>query len=98
VNKSEFENLAAHATESVFAFAAFTRQTEDLFSDSQDVNALERYQSVWFELEIVNATALAEWESDGRPLRWDEPWAENFRPDALETLELVREAAAALWA
>lgn len=90
---SEFEVLAAHAVDSVFAFADFTRQTEHLFDGSPSAAALQTYRSAWFELEIVNATALDEWETDGRPETWDAKWKERFLKDAEETVGMVRAAA-----
>jgi hypothetical protein len=97
MNKLHFEILASHAAENIFNFADFTSRAEDLFSNSENADALRRYQSAWFELEIVNATALAEWESEGRPTQWTEKWVAKYRSDALETLDLIRAASAELW-
>ena len=93
----DFEALAAHATDSVFAFADFTKQTEHLFADSSDEMALQAYRRVWFELEIVNAAALDEWETDGRPGSWDSKWKELFLKDADETVGMVLTAAQRLF-
>ena len=93
----DFETLAAKATDSLFAFADFAKKTEHLFTDSSDVAALQAYRSAWFELEIVNAAALEEWESDGRPGRWDRKWKERFDKDANETVCMVRAAAQRLF-
>lgn len=93
VKHSDFETLAAHAVDSVFAFADFTTRTEHLFDDSSNAAALQAYRSAWFELEIVNATALDEWETDGRPRTWDAKWNERFLKDAAETIGMVRAAA-----
>lgn len=89
----DFEALAAHAIESVFAFAEFTKRAEHLFDQTSDTEALEEYRSAWLELEIVNATALDEWETDGRPETWDIKWKKRFLKDAEETVCLVRAAA-----
>jgi hypothetical protein len=88
-----FESLSARATDSLFAFADFAQQAENLFFDSQDAEALQAYRSAWFELEIVNATALDEWEADGRPSDWNEKWTNKFLKDAAETVDMVRVAA-----
>lgn len=93
MNRSDFENLAAHAVDSVFAFADFTKRTEHIFDGSPNAAALQAYRSAWFELEIVNATALDEWETDGRPGTWDVKWNERFLKDAVETVGMVRVAA-----
>lgn len=97
MNKVEFENLASCAAEDPFTFAEFTKRIENLFLESHNTSALEKYRSAWFELEIVNATALADWESDGCPVQWNEAWVEKYRADAIETLAMVREAADLLW-
>jgi hypothetical protein len=90
---SDFETLAAQALGSVFAFADFTKRTEHLFDESTNAAALQAYRSAWFELEIVNATALDEWETDGRPRTWDTKWNERFLKDAEETVGMVKAAA-----
>lgn len=95
---SDLERLAAHAVDNVFAFADFTRRTEHLFDDSPDASALQAYRRAWFELEIVNATALDEWETDGRPGTWDAKWNERFLKDAEETVGMVKAAAQRLGA
>lgn len=93
MKQSDFEILAAQAVDSVFAFADFTKRIEHLFDDSANAAALQAYRSAWFELEIVNATALDEWETDGRPKTWDTKWNELFMKDAMETVGMVRAAA-----
>ena len=93
VKRLEFENLAAHAVDSVFAFADFTRRTEHLFDESPNVQALQEYRRAWFEVEIVNATALDQWETAGRPEAWEIEWNERFLRDAVETVCMLRAAA-----
>lgn len=90
---SDFEAFADHALDNIFAFADFTKQTEHLFDDSSNVTALHAFQVAWFELEIVNATALSEWETDGRPENWDAKWNGRFLSDAVETVGMVKVAA-----
>ncbi len=96
MNRIEFDTLAAVATDSIFAFAEFTKRTEHLFSDAQNTEALQAYRDAWFELEIVNATALDEWESAGRPSEWSEKWNGKFFKDAADTVGLLRGAAVRL--
>ena len=93
VNYTEFEALSAHAADNVLAFADFTKWAEHLFKDSADQVALQVYQNAWFELEVVNAVALDQWEMDGRPGIWDVKWKERFLKDAEETVDMVRTAA-----
>jgi len=66
MNFAAFEALAAEASESVLAFAAFTERSEGLGHGAGESFARQQYESAWFELEIVNATALAEWDDDGK--------------------------------
>jgi hypothetical protein len=93
VKYSDFEALAADALDNIFEFAEFTKQTEHLFDDSSNVTALHAFRVAWFELEIVNATALSEWETDGRPENWDAKWKGRFLSDAVETVGMVKVAA-----
>ena len=91
-----FEALAAHASESVLAFAAFAASSEDIALGAEENHARLHYERSWFELEIVNATALTEWEADGCPADWIEKWTQRFRQDAVETSGLLTDAARAL--
>lgn len=93
MKRVDFETMATSATDSVFAFANFTERAELLFSESQDAEALRTYRSAWFDLEIVNATALDEWQLDGRPSNWQDKWSSNFLKEAVETVDMVRAAA-----
>lgn len=93
MKQTDFDTFAARAADSVFTFAAFAKRTEELFADSKNAEALEPYRSAWLELEIVNATALEEWESDGRPEKWDEKWSQKYKGEAVETVNMVRDAA-----
>lgn len=61
MNRHEFDNLALTATDDVVAFAKFVQRTEFLFAGSSDADSLKCYQGAWFEVEIVNAAALAAW-------------------------------------
>ena len=90
---SDFEAFAAHAHNNIFACADFAQQTEHLFDDSSNVTAFHAFRAAWFELEIVNATALSEWETDGRPENWDAKWKGRFFSDAVETVGMVKVAA-----
>lgn len=41
-------------------------------------------KEIWFEMEIVNANALSEWEGDGKPAQWRERWLAEFQEDAID--------------
>jgi hypothetical protein len=94
MNRREFDNLALTAMDGVAAFAKFVQRAEFLFESSSDADALKSYQAAWFEVEIVNAAALAAWEDDGRPAKWDHEWHSLYRPSAGEAVALLKAAAA----
>lgn len=96
MNHRQFEALALKATKDVFAFANFAQQSENLFGGSPDAEALSRYQSAWFEVEIVNAVALADWEADGRPVSWDDKWRKLYQSSAADAVTVLESAAANL--
>ncbi|MEM5370066.1 hypothetical protein V4C53_29065 [Paraburkholderia azotifigens] len=73
------------AAEDHFKYARFVQNAEMLNDDTDaipDGEQLSAYQACWFELEIVNALALDEWESDGRPADWATTWTERYKKDA----------------
>ncbi len=89
---STLREYALLAQESVFAFSEFAERSESFFDDcEQDSDFLRRYRKAWFELEIVNAVALEEWEVDGRPRNWAEKWEAKYKRDASEVVhELLK--------
>lgn len=93
MNRQEFHRRANLASDSVYAFAEFAKDTEHLFSECSDKAALEIYRATWFELEIVNAVALAEWEADARPRDWGERWHQTFRGEAIKIIDQIVGAA-----
>ena len=93
----EFGAFALKATEDVVAFAKVAQQSENLFGDSPDKDALKRYQSAWFEVEVVNAVALADWEADGRPVSWGDKWRKLYQSSAAEAVAVLEVAAANLF-
>lgn len=84
VNKAQLIELGERASEDVFSWASFVAQTEFLCQDSALVPDADAWQSLWFELEIVNGLALAEWDEQGRPADWSATWCENYQQDARE--------------
>ena len=94
VSKAQLEEWGAAAPRDLFAWAQFVAQTETLWQDDALVSDADAWQSLWFELEIVNGLALAEWEDQGRPGDWSACWQENYQPDATalaaELLALLR--------
>lgn len=69
----------------VVSFAKFVSYAEDLTQLRElfeDEKSIEHYRQTWFELEIVNALALSEWESEGRPADWQSRWESDYKCDA----------------
>jgi hypothetical protein len=68
-------------------YALFVRDSEVFQDDAvQDEKRESAYRACWFELEIVNALALDEWEFDGKPNDWAATWNERYKRDAEELI------------
>ena len=84
------ENILAKAktaTENHLVYAQFVCDTEVLCVDADaipDEEQLSIYQTYWFELEKVNALALDEWESTGKPADWVAAWKERYKEEVEE--------------
>ncbi|MCG5076748.1 hypothetical protein [Paraburkholderia tagetis] len=69
------------------AYARFVQESEVLHDNGdQDEQQKSAYSACWFELEIVNALALSEWESAGNPSDWAAAWNERYKRDAEELI------------
>ncbi|WP_147273120.1 hypothetical protein [Billgrantia montanilacus] len=79
------ESSSATALHSFINFAEFVAQTEFL-ADEESEEFKEQYGRAWFEMELVNSLALAEWEQDGCPREWGKIWGEKYKEEAKETL------------
>lgn len=72
-------------------FAKFVNMSEDLYRIDDlfsNEESKEKYQEAWFELEIINALALSEWEEQGRPADWNTQWESKYK---MEASDLVSE-------
>ncbi|WP_226456942.1 hypothetical protein [Pseudomonas sp. AF03-9] len=74
--------LGERASEDLFAWAAFVAQTEFLWQDTALVKDAVAWQRLWFELEIINGLALAQWEDQGKPEDWSCSWNKDYRQEA----------------
>ncbi|MBX8609510.1 hypothetical protein K5D65_20180 [Pseudomonas cichorii] len=83
-DKTQLMRQAERASEDLFAWADFVTQTEFLWQDNTLIEDAEAWQSLWFELEILNGLALAEWEEQGRPADWSAAWHNAYQQDARE--------------
>lgn len=75
--------LGERASEDLFAWSAFVAQTEFLWQDAALVQDAVAWQGLWFELEIINGLALAQWDDQGRPDDWSCAWNKDYREDAV---------------
>lgn len=82
MNKAQLITQAEQASQDLFHWSRFVAQTEFLWQDTTRVKDAAAWQRQWFELEIVNGLALAEWEEQGRPEEWTARWREAYQQDA----------------
>ncbi|MCS3507371.1 hypothetical protein [Achromobacter sp. JUb104] len=90
MQRSDFIELARWAAGDLKRFSYFVQLAENygIHSDLLTVNVdAEKYEKIWFEMEIVNAVALSEWEIDGKPDEWGGRWVSEFQRDAVEVTE-----------
>ena len=83
-DKAQLMKQAERASENLFTWADFVAQTEFLWQDNTLMEDAEAWQRQWFELEILNGLALAEWEEQGRPADWSAVWSSTYQQDARE--------------
>lgn len=88
--KNDICKYALNSLNDVVSFARFVSYAEDL----PQLNELfeneynrDNYQKIWFELEIINALALSEWENEGRPADWQTHWESEYKYDASELMD-----------
>ncbi|EBP0013995.1 hypothetical protein HX37_25455 [Salmonella enterica] len=81
-NKHEFIRQARDSLHGLVSFSEFVFHSENVCDDVW-------YQDIWFELEILNALALAEWEEDGKPGDWDLKWKQKYQKEASEVMEYL---------
>jgi hypothetical protein len=77
---------AQGATRDHLEYARFVRESEELHDEDVQDEQRSAYSACWFELEIVNALALSEWESAGKPSDWAATWNERYKRDAEELI------------
>ena len=74
--------LGERASVDLFAWSVFVAQTEFLWQDTTLVQDAVAWQRIWFELEIINGLALAQWDDEGRPDDWSGAWKKDYRQEA----------------
>ncbi|MBX8529297.1 hypothetical protein K5D32_06475 [Pseudomonas cichorii] len=83
-DKAQLIEQAKQASETLFTWADFVAHTEFLWQDNTLIEDAEAWQRQWFELEILNGLALAEWEEQGRPADWSAAWRNTYQQGARE--------------
>ncbi|RIZ40717.1 hypothetical protein [Pseudomonas putida] len=85
--------MAQEAPQTLMTWSRFVAQTEFVWKNPKLVSDAEGWQTLWFEMEIVNGLALAEWEEEGSPQDWSHRWIEAYQRDAegliVELLQLL---------
>ncbi|MBK5006366.1 hypothetical protein IAE33_001333 [Pseudomonas sp. S60] len=81
---SELLILAQEAPQNLRRWSSFVAQIEFVWQNPTLVKNGGRWQALWFEMEIVNGLALAEWEEEGYPKHWSHRWREGYEQDARE--------------
>lgn len=83
MNKAQLIAQGQRASHGLFLWSQFVAHTEFLWQDTTLVGDASAWQRQWFELEIVNGLALAEWEEQGRPEDFSARWREGYQQEAL---------------
>ncbi|MCF5173322.1 hypothetical protein [Pseudomonas canadensis] len=84
MDKAQLIAQAERAPYGLFPWSQFVAHTEFLWQDTVLVVDAAAWQRQWFELEIINGLALAEWEEQGRPEDFCARWREGYQQEALE--------------
>lgn len=99
-NLSDLLKCVDSAEKDHIEFSKFVRDAEVFCQNEKrdgaiDIN-LARYRGIWFDLEVINALALDDWESSGMPENWISQWDERYKRDAQEVIAELRVLLAAL--
>jgi len=87
---SLIKQKAEECCNSLYKYAAFISDMEffaDQYPEFFGSNELySKYHHIWFELEILNACVLNDWEENGKPNNFDDIWNTKYRTDAVELI------------
>ena len=67
-------------------------KNSDFISNIFSTHGLKEINKIWFDMEIVNALALDEWQNAGQPENWQSEWNSNFLPDVKSLIFSFNEA------
>ncbi|ATZ12523.1 hypothetical protein [Erwinia amylovora] len=76
----------------ITSFAKFVSYAEDLVQVDElfrNDQSRDDYHQIWFELEIINAVALSEWENEGCPRDWQNRWESDYRQEASNLIDML---------
>ena len=93
LNLNDFLKQIDSASKNLFYFAKFVRDGE-IFCNNEKSGIIDenlvRYRKIWFDLEVINALALDDWESAGKPENWLLQWQDKYKNDAQEVIAELR--------
>ena len=75
------ENRFEKIVKDIFSFTEFVSEAEN-----EIPNQSSRYYDCWWELEVLNASALEDWERSGKPLDWKK-WKDQYQSEAFELVK-----------
>ena len=78
-------NELTDSSESFNQFSKFVRDYEILFKEYD-------LEDIWFELEIINALALYDWEQSDKYTFWSALWEEKYKSDIEELILKYKES------
>ena len=83
MNFDIFKTLACESTKNVQSFSHFVSYAEALMNANlflMKEGNKKQFEAIWFEMELVNALALSDWEQCGKPEVW-EKWYQQYYDD-----------------
>jgi len=87
--KNTIYEYGINSLSDIASFARFVNYSEKLFQLDELFESVEdkkNYEQTWFELEIINALALSQWETEGRPTDWSNQWNLTYKRDAADVM------------
>jgi len=77
-----------------FSFASFVQDAEDLRDDRLPEEIVDefikKYNSIWFDMEMINSAALSDWENSGEIKDWSKEWSQEYKSLASEQLAKLK--------
>ncbi len=80
------KSLSNHHEFSKFVNFAESLKDANVSKSFFDTTQQKVFDSIWFELEIINALALDEWECAGKPPNWQCEWDAKFKEECSQVI------------